>query len=136
MPDAQAHHRDRSVVLDENYARMHSDVRPGRYAMIAVSDTGTGIPAAILDKVFNPFFTSKGPARAPALAQHGVRLLKQSGGHIMIYSEESHGTTSKRYLPPATGTLPAAEATLCRRRKRSRKRSSSWKTTGWCATTC
>ena len=54
------------VILDENYARMHSDVRPGRYAMIAVSDTGTGIPAAMLDKVFNPFFTSKGPARAPA----------------------------------------------------------------------
>ena len=55
-----------SAFLDENYASMHGDVRPGRYALIAVSDTGTGIPAGILDKVFNPFFTSRSPARAPA----------------------------------------------------------------------
>jgi C4-dicarboxylate-specific signal transduction histidine kinase len=47
---------------------MHSDVRPGRYAMIAVSDTGPVFRPAMLDKVFDPFFTSKGPARAPALA--------------------------------------------------------------------
>src|SRR5207302_8376944 len=52
-----------SVVLDENYAKMHGDVRPGEYAMIAVSDTGTGILPGILDKVFNPFFTSKGPGK-------------------------------------------------------------------------
>jgi CheY-like chemotaxis protein len=99
-----------SVVLDENYARMHGDVRPGRYAMIAVSDTGTGIPPAMLDKVFDPFFTSKGPGKGTGLGLSMVYgFVKQSAGHIMIYSEEGHGTTIKMYLPPATGTLPAAE---------------------------
>ena len=102
-----------SVVLDESYARMHSDVRSGRYAMIAVSDTGTGIPPAMLDKVFNPFFTSKGPGKGTGLGLSMVYgFVKQSAGHIMIYSEEGHGTTIKMYLPPATGTLPAAEPTL------------------------
>jgi len=99
-----------SVVLDENYARMHGDVRPGRYAMIAVSDTGTGIPPAMLDKVFDPFFTSKGPGKGTGLGLSMVYgFVKQSAGHIMIYSEEGHGTTIKMYLPPATGTLPAAD---------------------------
>jgi PAS domain S-box-containing protein len=101
------------VTLDDNYTRMHSDVRPGRYAMIAVSDTGTGIPAAILDKVFNPFFTSKGPGKGTGLGLSMVYgFIKQSAGHIMIYSEEGHGTTIKMYLPPATGALPAAEPAL------------------------
>jgi PAS domain S-box-containing protein len=98
------------VVLDDNYARTHSDVRPGRYAMIAVSDTGTGIPAADLDKVFNPFFTSKGPGKGTGLGLSMVYgFIKQSAGHVMIYSEEGHGTTIKMYLPPAAGALPPAE---------------------------
>jgi len=98
------------VVLDEHYAKTHTDVRPGRYAMIAVSDTGTGIPAGFLDKVFNPFFTSKGPGKGTGLGLSMVYgFVKQSAGHIMIYSEEGHGTTIKMYLPPATGTLLAAE---------------------------
>jgi PAS domain S-box-containing protein len=93
-----------SAVLDENYANLHSDVRPGRYALIAVSDTGTGIPAAILDKVFNPFFTSKGPGKGTGLGLSMVYgFVKQSAGHIKIYSEEGHGTTVKMYLPPGTG---------------------------------
>ncbi|MCA6115710.1 PAS domain S-box protein [Bradyrhizobium sp. WSM 1738] len=101
------------VMLDDNYARMHSDVRPGRYAMIAVSDTGTGIPAAILDKVFNPFFTSKGPGKGTGLGLSMVYgFIKQSAGHVMIYSEEGHGTTIKMYLPPAIGALPATEPAL------------------------
>ncbi|MDO9295222.1 PAS domain S-box protein [Bradyrhizobium sp.] len=97
--------------LDESYASMQGDVRPGRYALIAVSDTGTGIPAAILDKVFNPFFTSKGPGKGTGLGLSMVYgFVKQSAGHIMIYSEEGHGTTIKMYLPPGTGALSAAEA--------------------------
>ena len=101
------------VVLDDNYTRTHSDVRPGRYAMIAVSDTGTGIPAAILDKVFNPFFTSKGPGKGTGLGLSMVYgFIKQSAGHVMIYSEEGHGTTIKMYLPPATGALPPADPIL------------------------
>ena len=102
-----------TTVLDENYAMTHSDVRPGRYALIAVSDTGTGIPAAMLDKVFDPFFTSKGPGKGTGLGLSMVYgFVKQSAGHIMIYSEEGHGTTIKMYLPPATDTLPEHESTL------------------------
>jgi CheY-like chemotaxis protein len=98
------------VILDENYANMHGDVRPGRYAMIAVSDTGTGIPAANLDKVFNPFFTSKGPGKGTGLGLSMVYgFVKQSAGHIKIYSEEGHGTTIKMYLPPADEAAPATQ---------------------------
>jgi PAS domain S-box-containing protein len=100
-----------SAFLDENYATIHGDVRPGRYALIAVSDTGTGIPAAMLDKVFNPFFTSKGPGKGTGLGLSMVYgFVKQSAGHIEIYSEEGHGTTIKMYLPPGTGALVASEA--------------------------
>ncbi len=100
-----------SAFLDENYASMHAEVRPGRYALIAVSDTGIGIPAAILDKVFDPFFTSKEPGKGTGLGLSMVYgFVKQSAGHIKIYSEEGHGTTVKVYLPPGTGALPASEA--------------------------
>ena len=100
-----------SAFLDDNYASIHGDVRPGRYALIAVSDTGTGIPAGILDKVFNPFFTSKGPGKGTGLGLSMVYgFIKQSAGHIKIYSEEGHGTTIKMYLPPGTGALVASEA--------------------------
>jgi CheY-like chemotaxis protein len=99
-----------SAYLDENYSGLHGDVQPGRYALIAVSDTGTGIPAAMLDKVFNPFFTSKGPGKGTGLGLSMVYgFVKQSSGHIKIYSEEGHGTTIKMYLPPGSGALLAAE---------------------------
>lgn len=102
-----------SAFLDESYASTHGDVRPGRYALIAVSDTGTGIPAHILDKVFDPFFTSKGPGKGTGLGLSMVYgFVKQSAGHITIYSEEGHGTTIKMYLPPGTGALLASEADL------------------------
>jgi PAS domain S-box-containing protein len=102
-----------SAFLDENYAGMHGDVRPGRYSLIAVSDTGTGIPASILDKVFNPFFTSKGPGKGTGLGLSMVYgFVKQSAGHIKIYSEEGHGTTIKMYLPPGTGVSAASDAVV------------------------
>ena len=100
-----------SAYLDEKYASIHPDVRPGRYALMAVSDTGTGIPAAILDKVFNPFFTSKGPGKGTGLGLSMVYgFVKQSAGHIKIYSEEGHGTTIKIYLPPGTGASLASDS--------------------------
>lgn len=97
------------VYLDENYVGLHSDVRPGHYALIAISDTGAGIPAGIIDKVFNPFFTSKGPGKGTGLGLSMVYgFVKQSAGHITIYSEEGHGTTIRMYLPPSTGASLAA----------------------------
>ena len=94
----------RNVFLDENYASMHSEVTVGHYVMVAVSDSGTGIPAALVERVFDPFFTTKEVGKGTGLGLSMVfGFVKQSGGHIKIYSEEGHGTSVKIYLPRATG---------------------------------
>jgi PAS domain S-box-containing protein len=92
------------VVLDESYARMNPGVTPGPYVLIAVSDTGTGISRDIVDKVFDPFFTTKDVGKGTGLGLSMVYgFIKQSGGHIKIYSEPNQGTSVKMYLPHAMG---------------------------------
>jgi signal transduction histidine kinase/CheY-like chemotaxis protein len=95
-----------NVVLDDNYAGMHSDVAAGNYVMVAVTDSGHGIPANILNNVFEPFFTTKDVDKGSGLGLSMVYgFVKQSNGHIKIYSEEGHGTTVRIYLPQVIGGI-------------------------------
>ncbi|MFY9951768.1 ATP-binding protein [Bradyrhizobium sp.] len=99
-----------NVVVDETYADMSGDVAAGSYGMVAVSDSGHGIPADILNHVFEPFFTTKDVDKGSGLGLSMVYgFVKQSNGHIKIYSQEGHGTTVRIYLPQAISAAPPAE---------------------------
>ena len=96
------------MTLDDDYAGARVDVKPGQYVMIAVSDTGVGMPPETQAKVFEPFFTTKG-SRGTGLGLSQVfGFAKQSGGHVSVYSEVGVGTTFRLYLPPVAPatTLP------------------------------
>jgi len=99
-------------LLDEAYADAHSEVAAGQYVMVSISDTGTGMSEETLAQVFEPFFTTKRPGEGSGLGLSMVYgFIKQSGGHIKIYSEVGQGTVVKLYLQRHFGTelAPAPE---------------------------
>lgn len=90
--------------LDDRYSRMHSEVESGQYVMISITDTGTGMSPEVIERAFDPFYTTKGAGKGTGLGLSQVYgYVKQTGGHIKIYSEIDRGTTVKIYLPRHVG---------------------------------
>jgi|SRR5579862_785359 len=95
-----------NVYADENYSRLNPEITPGQYVCICVSDTGVGMSREVIERAFEPFYTTKELGHGTGLGLSQVYgFVKQSGGHVKIYSETGHGTTIKIYLPRTQGKV-------------------------------
>jgi PAS domain S-box-containing protein len=95
----------RNIVLDADHGDFHAELTPGEFVQLSISDTGTGMPPDVRDRVFEPFFTTKEKGRGTGLGLAMVYgFVRQCGGHVTIYSEMRHGTTFNLYFPRADGT--------------------------------
>ena len=100
-----------NAYLDDEYCRVHEGIAPGQYVLVAVTDNGVGMPAAVIERAFDPFYTTKETGKGTGLGLSQVYgFVKQSGGHVKIYSEPGDGTTVKLYLPRFHGEEPVLVA--------------------------
>jgi CheY-like chemotaxis protein len=96
--------------LDDDYATQQSEVQPGQYVCISVSDSGVGMGPDVLSRAFEPFFTTKPTGQGTGLGLSMIYgFAKQSAGHVQLYSEPDHGTTAKLYLPRHHGDAAAPQ---------------------------
>ena len=99
-----------NTMLDESYSATDSEVVPGQYAVVSITDSGVGMPKDVIERAFEPFYTTKETGRGTGLGLSMVYgFVKQSGGHITIYSEEGQGTTVKLYFPRYRGETSEAD---------------------------
>jgi len=102
-----------NIYLDEAYARVHGELEPGQYVGIFITDTGIGMDAETVSQAFEPFFTTKEIGQGTGLGLSQVYgFIKQSGGHVNLYSEIGEGTTVKLYLPRHRGKEDASDETV------------------------
>ncbi|MDE2183528.1 MAG: PAS domain S-box protein [Alphaproteobacteria bacterium] len=102
-----------NAFLDDEYCRVNPEVRPGQYVLISVTDNGTGMTKDVVERAFEPFFTTKGTGAGTGLGLSQVYgFVKQSGGHLKIYSEPDQGTTIRVYLPRQMGDASSEEGEM------------------------